>query len=1244
MRSKFKFRSIFFLTGSLQCTSPLLYHHFPPSFHPLLLNPSPLHPSPSLSTSSDAILLSESNIETLLKFHENSLPSTHTTVAQFAISKFHHIWEKETDTFSYGDPLQLVIKSGLDLSPEILRRFLRASELKPEDFLEILLGFGDDVNIREVWYLWKLFRWCELRRGDFHHLPRSYEIMVSLLTSAQMLDDAKSLLSSMVRNNMVLSDYGALFSGIIQAYAEASKVNDSLSLFNQARDMGLIPSGSCYRSLLNSLIKIPNSELIVRVYRDMIDAGLSSYSENCVPNFVVISLTNSGKLLQAVRLIRLLKSFAIEPGQEAISAIAEGFCLRKDFGDMMKFLREQAVVPTTEICNKIVNSLCTNLGSKKAWVFVQKMEKMGFEPNAATFGNLIYQSCRGKNVRDAFIYLSECFSRKIMPRVYFYNSIIGGIFKKRMYRHVKYVYDDMLEKGLKPDLHTFRILLAGYCKYRKLDEVQKVIDEVNTSDIISDQGGGCYFSKAMSILGLGHLGVKLKRDNSIGFQKAEFFDNLGNGLFLDMDIDEFQISLDEVLDLAMVPNLDLVVISELKRGNVRNAIETRYEAVQLGKDLSLGAYEELLRRLLADVQYLKDVVMILDEMPELIDTLDSRILNLAIRIFSKNKMAEKASLLLDRLISNKTPVERESCSSLLFSFCEERDIHGFKKSWDLANKANWSPEKKELEVIFYFLLNFGAISETLELLDSIEGCYPKSSDDAYKVLVKLLSGTGYTDFACAIVEAILNNGLFLDNSSLLYLIKGFIKERKSAEALGLFQIWLQRNITVDAGILQLVLPLVLKFGCVDSPFCLIQPSEKTFPISISELCLRGKMKEANSIFQEMSLKNLHFDETCYNALLQGNCRENNFKNALEILCYMLRKGVCISVSGYRALTSHMCATQDFEKALKLSSIVQGKNKPSEIICKNILISCLFCMRSESLVDRVLTEMQHGGIDPDKVTYDFLIYGYHKCGNMGKSVEAFDVSISKGFEPSNRSLRIIMSHLCKMSSLDKAVELFNLIKFNKWKCGSSIASTLGLCMISSGRCLEAKHICEKAPENLHFDFLIRHFCTKGDVQTAISLVNTMLKRGNLPCEISYSGIIYLLCHCNEIDAAMSFLTEMELRQLRPSKKSLETLIRALCDLGRLHDAKSVLEMMVRVGTVPSYEIYNLVLEKYHEVKNLEIAAEITREMQKAGHKPKFETQWSIISELCNSGDKSGREFKPILPRVLSSSAQLKRLKG
>ncbi|KAJ3673807.1 hypothetical protein LUZ60_005799 [Juncus effusus] len=176
----------------------------------------------------------------------------------------------------------------------------------------------------------------------------------------------------------------------------------------------------------------------------------------------------------------------------------------------------------------------------------------------------------------------------------------------------------------------------------------------------------------------------------------------------------------------------------------------------------------------------------------------------------------------------------------------------------------------------------------------------------------------------------------------------------------------------------------------------------------------------------------------------------------------------------------------------------------------------------------------------------------------------------------------------------------------------------------------KRICEEAPESSNLDPSIKQFCKIGEIQTAINLVNKMIKSGIVPTSIGYNELVQKLSLNKELDQALDFYTEMRFKKIEPTEKSCETLIQNLCNLGRLSEAKLILEEMISAGTVPSYEMYNLVLEKYHEVKNLEKAAEITREMQKLGYNPKFETQWSIISDLSSFGDKLERDCTPILP--------------
>ena len=63
-------------------------------------------------------------------------------IGSLVISKCAHIFESRGDTFDGKCSLKDVLKPGLWLSPETLRRFWRVSDLKPADFLDILIGFG----------------------------------------------------------------------------------------------------------------------------------------------------------------------------------------------------------------------------------------------------------------------------------------------------------------------------------------------------------------------------------------------------------------------------------------------------------------------------------------------------------------------------------------------------------------------------------------------------------------------------------------------------------------------------------------------------------------------------------------------------------------------------------------------------------------------------------------------------------------------------------------------------------------------------------------------------------------------------------------------------------------------------------------------------------------------------------------------------------------------------------------------
>ncbi|XP_008806037.1 pentatricopeptide repeat-containing protein At5g15280, mitochondrial [Phoenix dactylifera] len=1181
--------------------------------------------------------------------HVNFASKSFFGVGKSVISRCSFIWETKVDTLMEKTSLQDLLKLYGNLSPETTRRFWRVSALKPEGFLEILLGFGPDVNLDKVGFLWKLFRWAEKQSREFKHLPRSYEIMIPMLIQARMLGDAESLLLSPDARG-VCSDESGVFSEIIQGYAEACKLENSMALYDRARDMGLVPSASCYHALLNLLIRMEKSESVVRVYKNMIDVGFGSHSDDRVLDFVIGELTKNGQILEAISILKQVNGSGTEASPMALSAIAEGFCKKKDFSDMIKFLEEREHIPENCICNKIISSVCSNLGTEEAWLFVQRLEALGFKADAVTFGIFICQSCREKKLRNAFVYLSECFSRGLKPSAYAYHALISGIFKQGLCKHAKYVFEDMLEKGLLSDLSTFRILLAGYCIHRKFDEVKQVIDEMNNHGIVSLAPSDDALSKTFKILGLDNLNVKVKRDNDLGLAKAEFFDSLGNGLYLETDIDEYDKSLTQILDSAMIPDFDSALIKECRRGNVEGALKVREEAVQWGQNLSVSGYFELLKTLCASPTHIEEAVSLTDEMPDSCDQLGCEALNLLKWALLKKGMTSDVKLILERLFRRGLLVDNDVYTALIMGFSKEGEINKLQHFWELAQRGMWLPEFKDTKVLVSFLCRWGLIKEVLELFDKMVENYPNLIRAIYSAFLKELCISGYTSVGCTLLEELLQRDLVFDQAVYVNLINGFLKEQNFAETLGIFDILLEKNITASAHVYQLIVPLLIRFGSVEKVMNLKQSllSKKQqarvsiFGTMVSELCRTGKIKEATLQLQEMLINGILPDGNTLNALLQGYCQENNLRKAREILSVMVRTHINLSISGYRSLVRQMCAHGHLHGALSAKKLNLGKN-PWELILCNILIFRLFQTGNSLLVESLLRNMHDKHINPDKNTYDFLVYGFLKCGDASTSVEALNTMIAKGLRPSNRSLRTIICHLCSNGKVDKALELSKEMECNVWKHGSVVQNVLAGRLLSCGRLCEAELLLDRMkqkdliPNNIHYDLLIKQFCVHGGIKKAIDLLNVMLKKGNLPSDISYSSVIHRLCNCKAFDHALDFHAEMQYKNLAASEESSEALIFGLCAIGRTDDAKGILGKMLQYGSIPTYSMYNHVINRYYANNDLEKASEVLHEMQQAGYSPNFETHWSLISNLSSCSSNKDDNGKGFLARLLSGSS-------
>jgi len=492
------------------------------------------------------------------------------------------------------------------------------------------------------------------------------------------------------------------------------------------------------------------------------------------------------------------------------------------------------------------------------------------------------------------------------------------------------------------------------------------------------------------------------------------------------------------------------------------------------------------------------------------------------------------------------------------------------------------------------------------------------------------------------LEALKEKGMVVDSSMLFCVMEGFLKEHKTAESIGMYDMWLYKCKELDTFTFRSILPSVPLLdmdrakNLVESVLNMEFTEFSYCSCILKELVQTGNMKRVMQVLQGSTPWKL--SGTLLNSLIQAYGCLKNWRMLDAVLCMMLKMHADLSISSYRFLVCRMCEQRRFSSASSLRTLFQHSDKSRKLISCNILIFYLFQRRNTSQVHDLLKDMECNGISPDRMTYDFLVYGFHKSGDANSSVCMLDACIAQGIEPSNRGLRIVLSHYCRLGNLDKSLALFHLIESSGWKHGSIIRTILTSCLLSSRRHLEAKLCLNNLSKSefigsyTNFDDPVKKFCVLGDLKTSLNLLDTMLKKGKLPSEVSYNSVIYRLCILKEFDQALDFLVEMHFTNLTPSETSCDALVHGLCATGRTCDARKILQMLITLGSAPSYGMYRVVLDSYRRSNNLQKATALLHDMQQAGHVPNFEMHWSIISNFSSTNEKAEGHGEPILPNL------------
>lgn len=345
-------------------------------------------------------------------------------------------------------------------------------------------------------------------------------------------------------------------------------------------------------------------------------------------------------------------------------------------------------------------------------------------------------------------------------------------------------------------------------------------------------------------------------------------------------------------------------------------------------------------------------------------------------------------------------------------------------------------------------------------------------------------------------------------------------------------------------------------------------SHRTFSILAERFAAAGKPDRAVRLFLSLHHHGIRQDLRTFNTLLDVLCKSRRVRKATSLFkTFRLRFG-------------------------------------ADAITFNILADgwCLL-KRTANALD-VLKEMVDSGVDPTLTTYNILLKGFFRSGQVKEAWDFFLQMKKRGRKKGSECMPDVVSYTTVVHGLGLAGRI-------------DTARKLLDEMISQG-CL---------PSVATYNAFIQVLCKKDSIQNALEVFDEMLRRGYTPNATTYNSLIRGLFHGGETVRAMDFMEKTMRRSegCKPNVQTYNIVIKHWCEEGEVAKALELVRRMNEGGDcLPNLDTYNLVISGMFARRRSEdmvVAGKMVEEMVHRGYLPRRFMFNKVLNGLLLTGNQT-----------------------
>ncbi|KAK8565760.1 hypothetical protein V6N12_059322 [Hibiscus sabdariffa] len=425
----------------------------------------------------------------------------------------------------------------------------------------------------------------------------------------------------------------------------------------------------------------------------------------------------------------------------------------------------------------------------------------------------------------------------------------------------------------------------------------------------------------------------------------------------------------------------------------------------------------------------------------------------------------------------------------------------------------------------------------------------------------------------------------------------------------------------------------------------LDPSLKTTHVRnvlIDVLLRDGRVEYALEVLDEMlqPISDVPPDDVTGDVIFRGLVKRNRKgvnlieEEIIKLVLLLGRHGVFPNTIWLTHLISKLCRRGKFNQACNLLHELLRLQAPLVAPPFNALLTGLGRSRDVKGMIAVLSEMKESDVKPDVVTIGILINQLCKLLSIDDALEVFN-KISEESESDGHSIEAdvviyntLIDGLCKEGRVEEGMQLMERMKSAQGLVPDTITYTClidGFCKageIERGKELFDQMIEEGVlPDVASLNILVDGLCRHGRINSAIQLFNDMQGKGLKGNVVTYTTLITAFCDVDNFDKAIDLFDQMLRSECSADVTVCRNLIYCLCKTGRMDDADSVLSKSKQAGICLDSECYNALVNGFFKRNDVYKAYEIVKEMELVGVKPDSVTYDTLIAYFCRNGNSS-----------------------